>query len=187
MTVIPGLVRRAAVGAERHLREGVGLLVKVGRDLERSAELGRLLPGYLERVGLLEQAVRAQDTELRTIRTELDSLVVQLNDRLLPRIDERMDDTERDLAAVATSLIRTGRDTAGHGTRLESAERRIGDLRTRIAQLEQRTGLWRDLQSTVARFGDDLDAMRARMALRAAEPPADSAPAPVQNITDRPA
>ncbi|WP_255273632.1 hypothetical protein [Actinomadura madurae] len=40
----------------------------------------------------------------------------------------------------------------------------------------------------MARFGDDLDAMRARMALRAAEPPpAEAAPAPVQNITDRPA
>ncbi|TDD65366.1 hypothetical protein E1293_40390 [Actinomadura darangshiensis] len=188
MTVIPGLVRRAAAGAERHLREGAGLLVRIGRDLERSAELGRLLPSYLERMAILEQAVSDQDAELRTVRAELDSLVGQLNDRLLPRIDERMDDTERDLAAVATSVIRTGRDTAGHRTRLEAAERRIGDLRTKIAQLEQRTGLWRDLQSTVARFGDDLDAMRARMALRAAEPPpADAAPAPVQNITDRPA
>ncbi|WP_433462374.1 hypothetical protein [Spirillospora sp. CA-128828] len=189
MTVIPGLVRRAAAEAERHLREGVGLLVRVGRDLERSAELGRVLPSYIERVAILEQAVRDQDAELRTIRTELDSLVVQLNDRLLPRIDERMDDTERDLAAVATSMIRTGRDTVGNRTRLEAAERRLAELRTKIAQLEQRTGLWRDLQSTVARFGDDLDAMRARIPLRAAEPPAsaDAAPAPVQNITDRPA
>jgi chromosome segregation ATPase len=187
MTVIPGLVRRAAAEAERHLREGVGLLVRVGRDLERSAELGRLLPSYIERVAILEEAVRDQDTELRTIRTELDSLVGQLNDRLLPRIDERMDDTERDLAAVATSLIRTGRETAGTGTRLEAAERRIGELRTKIVQLEQRTGLWRDLQSTVARFGDDLDAVRARMGPRAAEPAAEAAPAPVQNITDRPA
>ncbi len=114
MTVIPGLVRRAAAEAERHLREGIGLLVKVGRDLERSAELGRLLPAYIERMAILEQAVEAQDAELRTIRTELDSLVGQLNDRLLPRIDERMDDTERDLAAVATSLICTGRDPANH-------------------------------------------------------------------------
>ncbi|MFG2015926.1 hypothetical protein [Actinomadura geliboluensis] len=188
MTVIPGLVRRAAAEAERHLREGVGLLAKVGRDLERSVELGRLLPALVERIAILEQTVRDQDAELRTVRTELDSLVGQLNDRLLPRIDERMDDTERDLAAVATSLIRTGRDTAGHGARLDTAERRLGELRTKVAQLEQRTGLWRDLQSTVARFGDDLDAMRARMALRAAEhPPADAAPAPVQNITDRPA
>src|SRR5690349_11581144 len=150
MTVIPGLVRRAAAEAERHLREGVGLLAKVGRDLERSAELGRLLPALVERIAMLEKTVRDQYAELRTIR-----------------IEPRPDDTERHLAAAATSLIRTGRDTAGHGARLDTAERRLGELRTKVAQLEQRTGLWRDLQSTVARFGDDLDAMRARMALRA--------------------
>ncbi|TDB90853.1 hypothetical protein [Actinomadura sp. 7K534] len=187
MTVIPGLVRRAAAEAERQLRGGAGVLARLGRDLERSAEAWRQLPAHLERVTLLEQAVRDQDAEVRALRAELDSLVGQLNDRLLPRIDERMDDNERDVAAVATSLIRTGRDSAVHGTRLTAAERRIGDLRTRIAQLEQRTGLWRDLQATMARFGDDLDAMRARMALRPADPPADAAPAPVQNITDRPA
>ncbi|MFI0372349.1 hypothetical protein ACH35V_31175 [Actinomadura sp. 1N219] len=204
MTVIPGLVRRAAAEAERQLREGMGLLVRLGRDLERSAELGRLLPALTERLKILEDAVRDQDAELRRVRAELDSLVGQLNDRLLPRIDERMDDAERDLAAVATSLIRTGRDTAGNGARLEAAERRIGDLRTKIAQLEQRSGLWRDLQSNMARLGDDLDAMRARMPLRAADPPTvlqppptanqstssarpSEAPAPVQNITDRPA
>ncbi|MCQ0014091.1 hypothetical protein [Actinomadura madurae] len=113
MTVIPGLVRRAAAEAERHLREGAGLLVRAGRDLERSARLARLLPDYIERVAVLEREVRDQGTEVRAIRIELDSLVGQLNDRLLPRIDERMDDTERDLAAVATSLIRTGRETAG--------------------------------------------------------------------------
>ncbi|MFD0535736.1 hypothetical protein ACFQY7_20330 [Actinomadura luteofluorescens] len=186
MTVIPGLVRRAAAEVERHLREGAGALVRAGRDLERSAELVRLLPVLVERLSILEQAVRVQDTELRTIRTELDSLVGQLNDRLLPRLDERMDDTERDLAAVATSLIRTGRDTAGNRTRLEAAERRVADLRSKVAALEQRTGIWRDLESTVTRFGDDLDAMRARMAPRPAEPP-DALPAPVQNLTDRPA
>ncbi|MFI0483345.1 hypothetical protein [Actinomadura sp. 9N215] len=212
MTVILGLVRRAAAEAERHLREGVGLLARLGRDLERSAELGRILPALTERLKILEDAVRDQDAELRAVRAELrgvrgelDSLVGQLNDRLLPRIDERMDDAERDLAAVATSLIRTGRDTAGNGNRLEAAERRIADLRTKIAQLEQRTGLWRDLQANMARLGDDLDSMRARMALRAADPPtvlqpppttsqttssarpSADAPAPVQNITDRPA
>jgi chromosome segregation ATPase len=187
MTVIPGLVRRAAAEAERHLRAGAGVLVRAGRDLERSAELVRLLPTLMERVLILEQAARDQDAELRAVRTELDSLVRQLNDRLLPRLDERMDDTERDLAAVATSLIRTGRETSGNRTRLEAAERRVADLRTKLAALEQRTGLWRDLQSTVSRFGDDLDAMRARMALRTAEPAAEAAPATVQNITDRPA
>ncbi|XRQ13918.1 hypothetical protein ACN3XK_24450 [Actinomadura welshii] len=187
MTIIPGLVRRAAAEAERHLREGAALLAGLGRDLERSAEAGRLLPHYIERLAAVEQAVRDQDAELRALRTELDSLVGQLNDRLLPRIDERMDDTERDVAAVATSLVRTGRDTAAHGARLETAERRIADLRTKIGQLEQRTGLWRDLQATMARLGDDLDALRARTALRPAEPTADTTPAPVQNITDRPA
>ncbi|MGI5208730.1 hypothetical protein ACQEU6_45085 [Spirillospora sp. CA-108201] len=187
MTVIPGLVRRAAAQVERHLREGAGALARAGRDLERSAELVLLLPSIAQRLSILEQAARVQDAELRTIRTELDSLVGQLNDRLLPRLDERMDDTERDLAAIASSLIRTGRETAGNGTRMEAAERRVADLRAKVAALEQRTGLWRDLQSTVTRFGDDLDAMRARMALRTAEPPADAAPAPVQNLTDRPA
>ncbi|KAB2362939.1 hypothetical protein [Actinomadura montaniterrae] len=203
MTVIPGLVRRAATEAEHRLRAGAGLLVRLGRDLERSAELERFLPSYGERVRLLEDTVREQDAALRTrdeevrgLRAELDSLVAQLNDRLLPRIDERMDDTERDLAAVATSLIRTGRDTAGHGTRLEAAERRIGDLRTKLAQLEQRAGLWRDLQATMARLGEDVDALRARAALRAADPPAaEPAVAPVapvapvvtDRVTDRPA
>ncbi|MEV4007120.1 hypothetical protein [Actinomadura sp. NPDC049753] len=187
MTVIPGLVRRAAAEVERHLREGAGALVRAGRDLERSAELVRLLPVLVERLSILEQSVRVQDAELRTIRTELDSLVAQLNDRLLPRLDERMDDTERDLAAIATSLIRTGRESAGDHARLEAAERRVADLRAKVAALEQRTGLWRDLQSTVTRFGDDLDAMRARMALRTAEPPPDAAPAPLQDLTDRPA
>ncbi|MEU6751982.1 hypothetical protein ABZ914_37690 [Spirillospora sp. NPDC046719] len=211
MTVIPGLVRRAATEAEHRLRAGAGLLVRLGRDLERSAELERFLPAHGERVRRLEDTVREQDAALRTreeevrgLRAELDSLVAQLNDRLLPRIDERMDDTERDLAAVATSLIRTGRDTAGHGTRIEAAERRIGDLRAKLSQLEQRAGLWRDLQATMARLGEDVDALRARTALRAAEPPAaEPAVAPVapvapvvtdrvtdrvvERVTDRPA
>ncbi|QKG20490.1 hypothetical protein ACTIVE_2128 [Actinomadura verrucosospora] len=198
--MIPGLVRRAATEAEHRLRAGAGLLVRLGRDLERSAELERFLPSCGERVRRLEDTVRAQDAALRTreeevrgLRAEMDSLVAQLNDRLLPRIDERMDDTERDLAAVATSLIRTGRDTAGHRTRLEAAERRIGDLRTKLAQLEQRAGLWRDLQASMARLGEDVDALRARAALRAAEPaaaePAVAPVAPVvtDRVTDRPA
>ncbi|HLV74704.1 hypothetical protein FHX41_2237 [Actinomadura hallensis] len=185
MTVVPGLVRRAAAEAERRLRGGAALVARVGRDLERSAEAGRLLPVYIERVTVLEQALRDRDAELRALRTELDSLVGQLNDRVLPRIDERMDDTERDVAAVAGSLVRTGRDTDANRARLETAERRLSDLRTRVARLEQRTGLWRDLQATMARLGDDVDALRARMTLRPADPSADAAP--VQNITDRPA
>lgn len=170
MTVVPGLVRRAAAEAERRLRGGAALVARVGRDLERSAEAGRLLPVYIERVTVLEQALRDRDAELRALRTELDSLVGQLNDRVLPRIDERMDDTERDVAAVAGSLVRTGRDTDANRARLETAERRLSDLRTKVARLEQRTGLWRDLQATMTRLGDDVDALRARMTLRPRRP-----------------
>ncbi|WP_067457456.1 hypothetical protein [Actinomadura macra] len=199
MTVIPGLVRRAAAEAEHQLRvgmsEGMRLLARLGRDLERSAELGRLLPSYAERIRTLEETVQSRDAELTALRTELESLVAQLNDRLLPRLDERMDDTERDLAAVATSLIRTGRDTAGNRARLDAAEQRIGDLRAKLAQTEQRAGLWRDLQATLARLGDDVDALRVRTGVRAADPPAPvpdpvpepAQPLPAEHITDRPA
>ncbi|TDD75034.1 hypothetical protein [Actinomadura rubrisoli] len=179
MTIVPGLVRRAATEAERQLREGAGLLARLGRDLERSADLGRLLPSYGDRIRDLEERDRARDAELGALRTEVESLVTQLNDRLLPRIDERMDDTERDLTAVATSLIRAGRDTAGYRARLEAAERRIGDLRTKLAQMEQRSGLWRDLQASMARLGDDIDGLRARVALGDAEPEPDQVRDPV--------
>lgn len=189
MIVIPGLVHRAAAGAEHQLREGLGLIARLGRDLERSAELGRLLPSYGERIRTLEEAVRVRDAEFGAVRAELDSLVAQINDRLLPRIDERMDDTERDLAAVVASLIRTGRDAAGISAALEAAERRIGDLRARITQVEQRTGLWRDLQATMASLGDDVDALRERVSLRAAEPGhvngAAQGPAPMHDAADR--
>lgn len=171
MTMIPGLVRRAAAEAERQLRGGTGLLVRLGRDLERTVEQGRLLPVYGERIRTLEETVRARDAELGALRGEIGSLVAQLNDRLLPRIDERMDDTERDLATVATSLIRTGRDAAAGRTRLDAAERRLGDLRSRVAQMEQRAGLWRDLQASMARLGDDIDELRGRVTPRHASAP----------------
>ncbi|QXJ20389.1 hypothetical protein AGRA3207_001093 [Actinomadura graeca] len=197
MTMIPGLVRRAAAEAEQRLRTGVRegsrLLARLGRDLERSAELERLLPSYAERIRTLEASVRSRDEELAALRAEVESLVAQLNERLLPRLDERMDDTERDLAAVATSLIRTGRDTAGNRARLDAAERRIGDLRTKLAQTEQRAGLWRDLQATMARLGDDVDALRVRAGARTADTPAPapvpepSPPHPAEHVTDRPA
>ncbi|MFD0904407.1 hypothetical protein [Actinomadura sediminis] len=183
MTVVPGLVRSAAAEAERRLRGGAGLLRRLSRDLERSAGLERVLPVRSARLRALEDAVRARDAELRALRTELDSLVAQLNDRLLPRIDERIDDTERDVSAIVAGLVRTGRDTADQGTRLETADRRIDDLRARLAQLEQRTGLWRDVQANMARLGDDLDSLRARLVVHTSEPE----PAPVQNIADRPA
>lgn len=159
MTIVPGLVRRAAVEAERHVRGGVGLLTRLARELDRPARIGA-------RLVWLETAVRAQDAELRALRRELGSLVAQLNERLVPRVDERIDDAERDLTVLATGLIRTGRDTAAHGTRLDSAERRLADLRIKLAQLEQRTGLWRDLQATVARLGDDVDALRTRIPVK---------------------
>ncbi len=216
--MIPGLVRRAATEAERHLREGaregVRLLGRLGRDLERVEELGRLLPSLPERIRALEDGLRAREAELAGLRAEVDSLVGQLNDRVLPRIDERMDDTERDLTAVAASLIRTGRDTAAGHARLDTTERRLGDLRTRLGQMEQRAGLWRDVQASVARLGDDVDALRGtaragaardsalgeRAALRPAGAPApipEHAPAALaaehaaehvtEHVTDRPA
>ncbi|MFI0445777.1 hypothetical protein [Actinomadura sp. 6N118] len=174
MTVFSGLVRRVAAEAERQLREGAslsaGLLARLGQDTrERTAELARLR-AYGERIRLLEETLTRQDAELRGLRTELDSLVVQLNDRLLPRIDERMDDAERDLTVVATTLVRAGRDTAGHSTRLEHVEQRVADLRSRLARMEQRNGLWRELQGNMARLGDDVDALRTRVGGRANEP-----------------
>ncbi|MBE1537336.1 hypothetical protein [Actinomadura algeriensis] len=183
MTVIPGLVRRAAAEAEHRLRGGAALLCRLGRDLERSADLERLLPAHSARLRALEDALHVRDAELRALRTELDSLVAQLNDRLLPRIDERIDDTERDVSAIMAGLVRSGRETAEHGTRLETADRRLDDLRSRLAQFEQRTGLWRDVQANMARLGDDLDSLRARLVVHTSGPE----PAPVQNITDRPA
>ncbi|WP_157610381.1 hypothetical protein [Spirillospora albida] len=159
MTIVPGLVRRAAAEAERQLRGGAGLLARLARELDRPARIGA-------RLVWLETAVRAQDAELRALRGELGSLVAQLNERLLPRVDERIDDAERDLTVLATGLIRTGRDTAAHGTRLDAAERRLASLRTKLAQLEQRTGLWRDLQATIARLDGDVDVLRDRIPVR---------------------
>ncbi|KAB2344348.1 hypothetical protein [Actinomadura rudentiformis] len=170
MTVFSGLVRRVAAEAERQLREGASLIARISQDTrERAAELGRL-QAYSERIRLLEETVKGQDAELRGLRNELDSLVVQLNDRLLPRLDERMDDTERDLTVVATTLVRTGKDTAGNSARLEHVERRVADLRGQLARMEQRSGLWRELQGNMARLGDDVDAIRTRIGGRVSEP-----------------
>jgi hypothetical protein len=170
MAVFSGLVRRATAETERRLREGPGLLRRLGRDLERSARLEWLLPAHDARLRRLEEVLAVQDAGLVALRAELDSLVTQLNDRLLPRIDERMDDTERDLASVATGLISTGKDAAGSRGRLETLEGRVSDLRGKLSQMEQRAGLWRDLQATMARLGDDIDALRSRAAPRAPAP-----------------
>ncbi|MFG2000791.1 hypothetical protein ACGFNU_16765 [Spirillospora sp. NPDC048911] len=179
MTVFSGPVRRVAAEAERRLREGAALLARLGQDTrERPAELARL-QAYDDRIQRLEETLKEQDAGLRGLRTELDSLVVQLNDRLLPRIDERMDDAERDLTVVATTLVRAGKDTAGNSSRLEHVEQRVADLRGKLARMEQRSGLWRELQGNMARLGDDVDALRTRMGGRAGEPVNVAGPEPV--------
>ncbi|GAA4083269.1 hypothetical protein [Actinomadura miaoliensis] len=156
MTVVSGLVRYVAAEAERRLREGLDLMSRLGLDRTR-------LDAYDERLRRMEQTLDGQQAELRSLRADLDSLVTQLNDRVLPRLDERMDDTERDLATVATGVLRQSRDNAANGTRLESVEQRVGDLRSRLSRVEQRAGLWRDLQANLARLGEDLDALRTRL------------------------
>jgi chromosome segregation ATPase len=169
MTLFSVLVHRVAAEAERQLRGGVAALAKLVDDRERSAERERLRV-YGERLARLEETLKGQDAGMRELRTELDSLVTQLNERLLPRIDERMDDTERDLTVVATTLVRTGKDTAGNSTRLENVEQRVSDLRGKLSQMEQRAGLWRELQGNMARLGDDIDALRGHLEIPAAEP-----------------
>ncbi|MFI0348845.1 hypothetical protein [Actinomadura sp. 9N407] len=172
MTMFSSLVRRAAAEAEHRLRAGLDLLAAVVEDRERQSERERLA-ACDARIHRLEQVIEGQDRDLRALRTELDSLVGQLNDRLLPRIDERMDDTERDLTSLATGLIRGGRESAANRSRLETAENRITDLRGKLTRMEQRAGLWRDLQATVARLGDDVDALRTRLSTA---PPLAAAP-----------
>lgn len=169
MTVFSVLVRRVAVEAERQLRGGIATLAKLVDDRERSAERERL-KAYGERLALMEETLKGQDAGMRELRVELDSLVTQLNERLLPRLDERMDDTERDLTVVATTLVRTGKDTAGNSTRLETVEQRLSDLRGKLSQMEQRAGLWRELQGNMARLGDDIDALRGRLDVPTTEP-----------------
>ncbi|MQY09406.1 hypothetical protein [Actinomadura macrotermitis] len=180
MAVFSGLVRRVAAEAERQVRGGIGLLVRLSLEHERVAELERVLPAYGERIRRLEETVRGQDAGLRALRAELDSLIAQLNDRMLPRVDERMDDIERDLAILATGLIRTGKESAESTGRLDMAERRLAELRGKLAQMEQRAGLWRELQASVAQLGDDVDALRGRLAPHAPAGRVPGAPAPAQ-------
>jgi chromosome segregation ATPase len=179
--LFPVLIRRTAAEAERRLREGAGLLAAiaaVAREPERTKpsetafvdaearekdgdHLRRLLD-HEARLHRLERAMKVQDHDLRTLRTDLDSLVTQLNDRLLPKIDERIDDTERDLTVLASGLVRTGREAATQRTGLEAVENRLADLRGKLTRVEQRASLWRDLQASIARIGDELDALRTR-------------------------
>ena len=175
MTVLPGLVRRAAREAERRLRAGVDLLAAIAEDPEHTAELRRereartAQEARIRRLEeIVERALEGHDRDLRALRSDLDSLIGQLNDRLLPRIDERMDDTERDVTALATDLVRTGREMASARSSLQVVENRVSDLRDRLVRLEKRAGLWRDLQATAARLGDEVDMLRARLNLRPA-------------------
>ncbi|XVQ08486.1 hypothetical protein ACQP1W_38910 [Spirillospora sp. CA-255316] len=187
MTVFSGLVRRAALEAERRLRAGVDLLAAIAEDPERTADLQREREARAEQEArirrleeIVERVLEGHDRDLGALRTDLDSLITQLNDRLLPRIDERMHDTERDLTALATGLVRSGREAASTRTRLEAVENRVADLRERLVRMEQRAGLWRDLQATMARLGDDIDTLRTRLNVR-------SAPAPQVAATPQPA
>jgi chromosome segregation ATPase len=189
MTVLfPVLIRRAAAEAERRLRAGAGLLAAIAGEPDRTDrdDLQRLL-AQESRLHRLERRVDEQDRELRSVRADLNSLIAELNDRLLPRIDERIDETERDLTTLATGLIRTGRESAAQRSGLETVENRVADLRERLTRMEQRAGLWRDLQANIARMGDDIDALRSRLPGRPTPaPPAEPAtigdPAP-QSLT----
>ncbi|GAA3959826.1 hypothetical protein GCM10023085_47860 [Actinomadura viridis] len=176
MTLFSGLVRRAAAEVEHRLRAGAGLLAAIAGDPEGTAARERLLECE-ERLRRMERVIEGQDRDLRALRTDLDSLIVQLNDRLLPRIDERMDDTERDLTTLATGLIRADRESVSSRSRLETLENRLADLRGKLVRMEQRAGLWRDLQATMARLGDDIDTLRSRLPARPAAPSATAASA----------
>lgn len=190
MTVlVPVLIRRAAAEAERRLREGAGLLATIAAiagEPERTETSGKersdretgdtdrddlqQLLDHEARLQRLEQTMAVHDRDLRTLRTDLDSLVTQLNERLLPRIDERMDDTERDLTALATGLVRAGRETAGQRSALDTVEKKVADLRGRLTRMEQHAGLWRDLQANIARIGDDIDALQSRLPTQTTQP-----------------
>ncbi|GAA1552155.1 hypothetical protein GCM10009678_38820 [Actinomadura kijaniata] len=191
MAVLPGLVRRVVSEADRHLRGRLpatpgDLLRGLARELTRPVELERLVAAQGERIARLEERLREQDAGLRAVRAELDSLVGQLNDRLLPRLDERLDDLERDLIAVATGMIRAGKEDDAARVRLDILDRRIGDLRGRMAQTEQRAGLWRELQATLARLGDDVDALRERLGGRTVGPVPDPITDPItERLTDQ--
>ncbi|HEX2315084.1 MAG TPA: hypothetical protein VHJ17_15180 [Thermomonospora sp.] len=158
--ILPTLARRVAGEAERLLSS----LPAPGRD--QRAEIARLRAEAAEqrrRADRLERRLDEQAAELAAARRQLDSLVAQLNERLLPGIDERVHEVERDVTRLATRLLRAGQEAAGREDRLSAAERRLDALRDRAARLEQRTGIWRELQANVARLGEDLDALRARV------------------------
>ncbi|GLZ05076.1 hypothetical protein Acsp03_25420 [Actinomadura sp. NBRC 104412] len=168
MTVLfPVLIRRAAAEAERRLRAGAGLLAAIAGEPDRTDRdaLRRLL-AQEARIDRLERRADEHDRELRALRADLDSLIAQLNERLLPRLDERIHEAERDLTTLATGLVRTGRETAAQRSGLETVENRLSELRGKLTRMEQRAGLWRDLQANIARMGDDIDSLRSRLPAR---------------------
>lgn len=168
MPVFMNIARWATAEAGRYASAGLDLLgtaVSGNRDCrEAVAALTAKVRAQEERITRMEGELAAQATGLAAARAQVDSLIGQLNGQLLPGIDERIHETERDLTKLATRLVRADQDAARRESRLTAAERRVGDLRERTGRLEQRTGLWRELQANVARLGEDLDALRARLA-----------------------
>jgi chromosome segregation ATPase len=180
--LFPVLIRRAAAEAERRLRAGAGLLAAIAGEPERadrtdSDDLQRLL-AQEARIHRLERRLEEQDRGLDTLRADLDSLISQLNERLLPRLDERIDETERDLTTLATGLVRAGRESSAQRSGLQAIENRVADLRGRLSRMEQRSGLWRDLQANIARLSDDIDVLRSRLPGRPTAAPAPPAAEP---------
>jgi chromosome segregation ATPase len=174
---LPALARRAAGEVERMLSS----LVAQGQDFlaqgqeflaqgqEQRSEIARLkaeTAAQRERADRLERRLAEQSAGLAAVGRQVDSLVTELNQRLLPSVDERIHETERDLTRLATRMLQAGQEAARLQSRLSAAEQRLGDLRERAGRLEQRTGIWRELQANVARLGEDLDALRARTAPR---------------------
>ncbi|RAY16654.1 hypothetical protein DPM19_00240 [Actinomadura craniellae] len=156
MVVFLGLARRAVTELERCANTGLDALVTLTRGPDRTAEL-------MERLQRLEDVLAGQAAGLTDVRHRLDALVDQLNEQLLPGIDERMDETERDLARLATGLMRGDRDADRRETRLCAAEQRLTDLRERVGRTEQRASLWRDLQATLAGLAEEVDRLHARL------------------------
>ncbi|REE94871.1 hypothetical protein [Thermomonospora umbrina] len=157
---LPNLARRAVGEAERLLSSVLAPVRDHGAAVARLREDVAEQRGRADR---LERRLAEQAEELAAARRQIDSLVEQLNGRLLPGIDERIHETERDLTRLATRLLRAGQDAARQQSLLAAVEQRAGDLRDRVGRLEERTGIWRELQANVARLGEDLDTVRARM------------------------
>ncbi|SEG80398.1 hypothetical protein SAMN04489712_11374 [Thermomonospora echinospora] len=174
---LPTLARRAAGEVERLLSslaaQGQELLLQA-QGGDRRDEIARLraeTAAQRERADRLERLLAEQSAGLAAVERQMESLVTELNGRLLPGLDERMHETERDLARLATRMLRAGQEAVRHQSRLTAVEQRLVDLRERAGRLEQRTGIWRELQANVARLGEELDALRARGTAETAELP----------------